>query len=102
MEQNDKTVEEAIQNFNLLVEKIDNAIVHSKASIEHTTLALEEVEDNIENLFTLVAQMQEENKGLSQKEDTVIDSLEILMNLTNQLKNVKIELSKLTSTNNYH
>jgi methyl-accepting chemotaxis protein len=99
---NDKLLHEATQNFNTLVAKIDTAINHSEVSIEHTTHALEEVENKIEDLLSLVAQMQEENKELSQKEDTVIDSLEILMRLTNQLKNVKNELVKLTSSNNYH
>jgi hypothetical protein len=45
---------------------------------------------------------EEESSALYQKEDAVIDSLEILMTLTNQLKNLHQELNKLTSSNNFH
>jgi len=97
LEQKDEALKEATQNFNTLVKKIDDTIVYSEKSIEHTTLALEDVEVNIEDFLIFVSDMQEENKKLSQKEDVVIDSLETLMRLTNELKKLKIELGKLTS-----
>ena len=101
--QNGEALKEATQNFNHLVEKIDKAIVYSQESIAHTTMALEEVEQKIEDLMTLISQMQEEeSNALYQKEDAVIDSLEALMNLTNQLKDLQKDLNKLTSSNNFH
>ena len=101
--QNTAVLKEATQNFNHLVEKIDLSIVFAQESVEHTTVALEEVEQKIEDLMSLISQMQEEESdALYQKEDAVIDSLETLMNLTNQLKNLQQDLNKLTSTNNFH
>ena len=101
--QHDEVLKEATQNFNHLVEKIDLSIVYAQESIEHSTVALEEVEQKIEDLMTLISLMQDvENDALYQKEDAVIDSLEILMNLTNQLKNLQQDLNKLTSSTNNH
>ena len=101
--QNGEALKEATQNFNHLVEKIDKAIVYSQESIVHTTVALEEVEQKIEDLMTLISQMQEEeSNALYQKEDVVIESLETLMSLTNQLKCLQQDLNKLTSSNNNH
>ena len=101
--ENGEALKEATQNFNHLVEKIDKTIVYSQESIAHTTMALEEVEQKIEDLMTLISQMQdEESNALYQKEDAVIDSLETLMNLTNQLKDLEKDLNKLTSSNNFH
>ena len=102
--QNDECLKEATQNFNQFVEKIDFSIVFAQESIEHTTEALEEVEQKIEDLMSLISQMQEEGESdaLYQKEDAVIDSLETLMNLTKQLKNLQQDLNKLTSSNNNH
>ena len=101
--QNDECLKEATENFNYLVEKIDLSIVYAQESIGHTTIALDEVEQKIEDLMTLISQMQEEKSdALYQKEDAVIDSLETLMNLTNQLENLQQDLNKLTSTNNLH
>jgi len=101
--ENGETLKEATQNFNHLVEKIDKAIVYSQESITHTTIALEEVEQKIEDLMTLISQMQdEESDALYQKEDAVIDSLETLMNLTDRLKDLHKDLDKLTSMNNFH
>ena len=101
--ENGEALKEATQNFNHLVEKIDKAIVYSQESIAHSTIALEEVEQKIEDLMTLISHMQEEeSNALYQKEDAVIDSLETLMNLTDQLKDLQQDLNKLTSSNNFH
>lgn len=95
----DGTLKEATQNFNHLVEKIDKAIVYSQESITHTTMALEEVEQNIEDFITLLSQMQDgDSDTLSQKEDAVIDSLETLMNLRDRLEYLNEDLDKLTSS----
>ncbi len=96
--QNDEVLKEVTKNFNHLVNKIDMSITYAQESIEHTTVALEDVEQKIEDLMTLISQMQEEESDvLYQKEDAVIDSLETLMSLTKQLQNLQQELDKLTS-----
>jgi predicted PurR-regulated permease PerM len=101
--ENAEALKEATQNFNHLVEKIDMSIVYAQESIVHTTIALEEVEKKIEDLMTLIFQMQdEESDTLSQKEDAVIDSLETLMNLRDRLKDLHKDLDKLTSSKNNH
>lgn len=101
--ENAEVLQEVTQHFNQFVEKIDLSIVFAQESIAHTTVALEEVEQKIEDLMTLISQMQEEEgDALYQKEDVVIDSLETLMNLTNQLKDLQQDLNKLTSANNLH
>jgi len=103
VQQNDEKLKEATQNFNHIVNKIETSIVYAQESIEHTTVALEEVEQKIEDLMTLITQMQDEKSDtFSQKEDAVIDSLETLMNLTNKLKDLHKDLEKLTSSSNNH
>ena len=99
----DKALYEATQNFNQLVQKIDSSISYAQESVVHTVEALEEVEAKIEDLMTLISQMQEKQSDvLYQKEDAVIEALETLMSLTNQLKNLQQELNKLTSSNDNH
>ena len=101
--QNDEALKKATQNFNHLVEQINLSIIYAQESIEYTTVALEKVEIKIEDMMILISQMQDkESSTLYQKEDAVIDSLETLMSLANQLKNLQQELNKLTSANNLH
>jgi len=98
-----EVLKEVTDNFNYLVKQIDLSIAYAQESIEYTTESLEKVEMKIEDMMLLISQMQDKQRStLYQKEDAVIDSLEILMNLTNQLKNLQKNLSKLTSTNNFH
>jgi len=92
----DEELQEASKNFNYLVDKINSSIEYSAKSIEHTTVAIEAVEQNIEDFITLLSEMQNDESGdLSQKEDAVIDSLDTLMSLTDKLKNLKSDLEKL-------
>jgi len=97
VQKSDEAVKEATQNFNHFVQKINKSIVYANRSIEHTTDALEELEENIEDFISLLSQMQEkQGDNLSQKEDAVIDSLEIVMQLTQRLKNLHKDLDNLT------
>ena len=92
----DEELQEASKNFNYLVDKINSSIEYSAKSIEHTTVAIETVEQNIEDFITLLSEMQNDESGdLSQKEDAVIDSLDTLMSLTDKLKHLKSDLEKL-------
>jgi len=101
--QKDAVLKEAGQNFNHFVNKIDKSIVYAQESIEHTTVALEEVEQKIEDMMTLISQMDDEvSDKYVQKEDAVIDSLETLMNLRDRLKDLHKDLDKLTSSNSFH
>jgi len=90
-------LKEATKNYNHLVEKINSSIAYSSQSMQQTTQSLEKVAKNIEDFMELLSTMQEnETDELFKKEDAVIDSLEELMRLRKKLKNLQIELDKLT------
>jgi len=90
-------LKEATKNYNHLVEKINSSIAYSSQSMQQTTKSLEKVAKNIEDFMELLSTMQEnETDELFKKEDAVIDSLEELMRLRKKLKNLQIELDKLT------
>lgn len=91
----------ASNNFNFLVEKINNSIEHSSRSIEHSYSSLNQVERNIEDLLELIYTMQDSpsiNKELTKKEDALINSLEELTTSTKKLQNLKEDLDSLVST----
>ena len=100
--ENNDSIKEATQNFNYLVGKIDTSIIFAQESIKHTTDSLEDIEKKIENFMMLLTQMEEKDNSFSQKEDTIIDSLETLMNSRDKLKDLQKELGKLTFSNNNH
>jgi len=90
-------LKEATKNYNHLVEKINSSIAYSSQSMQQTTKSLEKVAKNIEDFMELLSTMQEnETDELFKKEDAVIDSLEELMRLRKKLKNLQIDLDKLT------
>lgn len=95
--QNDKNLQQASEDFNSLVGKINSSIEDSTLSLEHSYKSLEEVENNIENFMQLLHDMdtQDSDKNLSQKEDAVIDSLEEIMTASKKLKDLKGELKGL-------
>lgn len=92
-------VSQAKNNFNSLVEKINNSIKYSTNSIEHSYKSLEIVEQNIEDLVELIYTMNEKSrdKELRKKEDAIIQSLEELASTTKKLKNLKSDLDDLIS-----
>ncbi len=96
-------IAEAVNNFNFLVKKINDSIHNSGSSIEHARRSLEEVQKNIEKMLELLSVMEEDNKidkELSKKEDALIQSFEELANSAQKLKNLKIDLDKLISSEN--
>jgi len=94
----DETLHTASSNFNLLVSQIDKAIDNAVDASNHTTKALEEVEQRIEMLLTLIREMNDsQRESLSKKEDAVIESLETLTELTHYMESLKKELQKLTN-----
>jgi len=98
IEGSEALIHEAEVNYNTLVQKIDDSIVYAGKSMDQTTQALEKVESHIENFMELVSTMQEDtSEALFEKEDAVIDSLETLMRLRKQLKDLEKELLKLSS-----
>jgi len=97
LEQDDQTLQVATENYNHLVEKIDNSISYTTQSMEQTRKSLEEVAKNIEDFMVLLSTMQEDESGaLFDKEDAVIDSLETIMQLRKKLKHLQKDLDKLT------
>jgi predicted PurR-regulated permease PerM len=86
----------ATDNFNALVSNIDASIKVATDSTSYTVKALEVVESNIGLLVSLLHKMKEDKKEeMYKKEDTVIESLETLMELTEYLKNLKKDLERL-------
>jgi len=99
---NSTDIEEATDNFNVLVHKINSSLEYSSKSIEHSCNSLVVLEQNIEQLIELVYVMNnnETDKSLNKKEDAVIHSLEELNSTANKLKNLKNTLDDLTTHNN--
>ncbi|MBU1658951.1 hypothetical protein KKG72_07880 [bacterium] len=94
---------EAINNFNYLVNKLNQSIVHSSNSIEHSVKSLETIESDIEDLLELLNIMENNNvsnKELTKKEDVIIQSLEELSNCALNLHNLKADLKSLLSEYN--
>jgi hypothetical protein len=92
-------ISEARNNFNLLVEKINNSIEYSSNSINHSCESLKDVEHHIEDLVELIYTMNEDtrDKELRKKEDAIIQSLEELSSAEIKLKNLKKDLDSLIS-----
>ncbi|WP_373035973.1 hypothetical protein [Sulfurimonas sp.] len=91
---------EASNNFNFLVDKINNSIRNSSQSIEHSFISLQYLESDIENLLELLCVMDDSesiDKELTKKEDTLIQSLEELTSSTIKLENLKSDLDNLVS-----
>jgi len=94
-------IKDATNNFNTLVNKINTSILYSSESISNTSKSLHMIEKNIEEFLILLNNMNNEEVidiNLTKKEDAVIDSLDELMNLTNKLDKLKINLDKLIHT----
>ena len=88
-------VSEASNNFNFLLQKINDAIAHSSDSVEHSCQTFDAVEENIENLLELISAMDEDDtidRELTKKEDALIESLEELSNAAQKLKALKTDL----------
>ncbi len=86
----------ATNNFNTLVSNIDRSIQIATESASYTIDTLEIIEKNIEQLISLLDEMQKEQKtDIYKKEDTLIESLETLMDLIVHLKSLKKDLKKL-------
>lgn len=99
IENKNPEISQARNNFNLLVEKINNSIEYSSSSINHSCESLKDVEQHIEDLVELIYTMNENarDKELRKKEDAIIQSLEELSSTTIKLKNLKNDLNNLIS-----
>ncbi len=90
---------EATNNFNFLIEKINNSINNSTKSIKHSYVSIEVVEKNIEELLELLYTMDDDKtlgKEMAKKEDAIIQSLEELTNASKKLQNLKEDIDNLT------
>jgi len=95
---------DAANNFNFLIKKINDSIVYSSESIEHSYKSLESVESNIEDFLELVYSMddnKEVDKELTKKEDAIIQTLEKLTSATQHLKELKMDLNSLVSDHSH-
>jgi len=97
---NNTDISKATENFNFLLNKINDSIKYSEHSIEHTTKSLQTVQDNIEEFLELLyMQNNDIDIELAKKEDAIIESLDELINLTSKLHRLKDDLNKLINTN---
>ena len=100
VEKSTDEIRDAANNFNFLVQNINNSIEFSGKSIENAYKSLEVCENNIEELFEFLNEMQENknvDEELTKKEDVLILSLEELSSSTLNLKNLKKDLDALIS-----
>jgi len=95
---NTNEILQATNNFNFLVQKINNSIENSSKSIKHSYNSIELLEQNIEELLELFYEMQEDkelDKEMTKREDILIQSLEELTTSATKLQNLKIDLDNL-------
>ncbi|MCX6051739.1 MAG: hypothetical protein NTZ60_04425 [Campylobacterales bacterium] len=100
IDNNNVHIIQATNNFNFLIDKINNSVQYSSDSIQHSYQSLESVEKNIEDLIELLNIIEEDeniDKELTKKEDAVIQSLEELTVSAYKLKNLKKDLDNLIS-----
>ena len=94
---------DATDNFNFLIKKINDSVLYSSQSLEHSYKSLELVEKNIEDLLELLYTMEDDkdiDKDLTKKEDAIIQSLEELTTSSQHLKELKVDLDNLISHHN--
>ncbi len=88
----------ATNDFNFLLNKIDQSIEYSTLSIDNSLESLEKIEDNIEEFLELIILMSKDKDidiQMTKKEDIVIESLEELMDSKAKLKSLKNNLNNL-------
>ena len=97
------SLSDATNNFNFLINQINDSVEYSSQSIEHSFKSLELVEKNIEDLLELLYTMEDDkevDKDLTKKEDVIIQSLEELTTSAENLKKLKADLDNLISHHN--
>jgi hypothetical protein len=95
---NNLEIIKATDDFNFLLNKINQSIEYSTLSMDNSLNSLEKIEDNIEEFLELIILMSKEkdiDTQITKKEDIVIESLEELMHLKAKLKNLKNNLNNL-------
>jgi uncharacterized protein YoxC len=92
---------QATNNFNFLVQKIDDSIDKSSNSIQHSCKSVEILEQHIEEFLELFYEMQNDkefSKEMTKKEDVLIQTLEELTTSAKKLEELKSDLDNLLST----
>jgi len=90
-------VSEASNDFNFLIEKINQSIDISIQSMQNSINSLEQIEKKIDDLLELIATMDNDigfNKELIKKENIMIEALEELSNTSDKLQILKKSLEK--------
>jgi len=85
----------AQDNFNFFLQKIDKSIDYAGNSLQSSSLSLEQIENNIEDLLELIASMDDENqldKELIKKEDILIEALDEVSASLQKLQVLKLNL----------
>jgi len=98
VQQNTQDILQATNNFNFLVQKVNDSIEYSAQSIEHSYRSVELIEKNVEELLELLYVMDEDkefDKEMTKKEDILIQSLEELTTTAKKLQNLKKDLDSI-------
>jgi hypothetical protein len=88
-------ISKASDDFNFLIQKINESVNHATESMQNSTNSLEQIESNIEDLLELIDIMDENNsldKDLIKKENIMIEALEEVSNSLQRLKVLKQNL----------
>jgi hypothetical protein len=92
-----EAVSKASDDFNFLIQKIDDSVNLSAASLQNSTESLEQIEKNIEDLLELIDTMDEQHsldKELIKKENIMIEALEEVSSSIQKLQILKKDLEK--------
>ncbi|MCK5110521.1 MAG: hypothetical protein KAQ94_03295 [Arcobacteraceae bacterium] len=100
---NNIEITKATNDFNFLVDKINNSIEQSTVSMQYTSQSLEQIENNIEEFLEFLAVINNDKDidiQMTKKEDAVIESLEELMTSQAKLEDLKVDLNNLIKSHN--
>jgi len=91
-------IKRATDDFNFLLNKINQSIEYSTLSIDNSLDSLEKIESNIEEFLELIILMSRDkdiDSQMTKKEDIVIELLEELMDSKMKLKSLNSNLNNL-------
>lgn len=100
-EQREQEIVEVSDTINCFINKINSAIDYSNEALlqsQQASLKLEELTDEFDTILNELNDTSLVAKHLGNSEDIIIESAEGLFDTTKRLKNLKLELEKLTKS----
>lgn len=99
--ESESEIVEVSDTINCFIEKVNSAMDCSTEALAQSQEAFNKLEDLTDEFDTILNEFKGQSlisKHLNNSEDIVIESTEGLINSTRRLKNLKLELEKLTKT----